>query len=1056
MKRKIGILVFITFTICVFNNEQLTSAREIKLSSGNLNHKSSVSFDFVLFMVDETSYQQSKEALQKLIGDTWKTFYIKSEMKLLFTRIKKEGDIKTKRTDASRLENQLNHLFGVEAGSIVWGFSLQDADQTILFPSGKIYILFNKKLSINDRKKILSPFKDCTIRYCNDIKIKQPAYRQTYFQDDTFVPVYVRSGIKHGIKQPVIYSRDAKDKVISSPFAIMMLPSGREKETFNIAEKLLAIKGVELATPDFHALGRNLMKLQDTSSPPPLDVNCIQSKNFIGRAWELFYPLRNAYDHLFPEKFLCSDLRTAVFDMNFHDHNYIRYDFSGFDSIDNDSDPRSPIYPYGLDVHDTTYIHGLAMCGIIGGIYQTDGWQSGVAPGATIVPFRAGAVVTVDLSTQEGTMQFVEDYAGGWWNALFRLWMLRSNEGVTVANFSGLSNELIFEATGLDAWMDWFLHGGNPSTWIFFSCSSGNNPSSSDVSFPACLDSTFAVGCGNFNTSEVQGNHGPKLDITVDDGRYPWYYPGRDHIYYRSQGMGGTSVASAVVSGTATLMRKAGSNMIDNGDAISTILKYSARFSRAQLMAVDANGFHNEFGYGFLDAFHATKIAYKDFMPPLKAQKIRFLPDGSSCLLINAGFPSYAVNYPNHSSGLFWCLKQATDEQGLYWKHLRLNPNTKHCEIVLDPVSPMGTSLVGDFDGDGFDEIALQLGYWADNPEYYFIVRKFNQALSDWVDLGQTTGTFPEVQFVLPGIRNVSQVVSARLTSKKKTDIVALQGNYLNAMEYDEVNNVWKPLGNQNVNLSLLAESLRNELDATSITGLRVKKSQIYPFINYRKQQTLLLLTLIEKTGGQDVPGRYIVASILYFNQNTRRFEYIPIRDSNKTQVIVSKTLNNNFPEVRIDDFDGDNDAEGVLNIPLVHGLLNFDNLIFLDVQRRMAGISETISLRAYPSHYADVPKIIESGDVNGDGHAELAFLFGNGNNNVVRFLNWDIATHTWIENLLNLPLNRRNNRATKLLIGDFNSDGIAEIGMLLEKPYNNIFAVYQMQNGSFQEFGYW
>lgn len=1049
-KRIVSVLVFFLIMAINYNCTQERTKPVLVHSQKFVS-----TFDFALIKINGDTYKRLSDNIQLLTKEKWEIKYIASQKILLLSQLNKEADSKTKEVIGIQLKEGLNKLPGSDSLYINWGFLLGDKDKTILFPTGEIYILFDKNLKMDERKKLLSSYKYYKIKYFDDIKVKQPPLKHTFWEGKEFIPEYVKEGIKQGIKVPEIYSRNEKDTVIACPFAVIKLPSRREHETFIITAEISKLKGVSFASPGFHALGKDLLKLNNNNPPPSVSGNFITNKNFIRRSWELFYPCNDVFNSSYPDKFLCSDLLTADFDDNFFDHNYIRQSIIGYDAYDNDLDPRTPLYPPDINIHtDLSYIHGIEMSATIGGFAQTPGWECGVAPGTFIVPFRPLAIDNIDLTTREGTDQFIRDFASDWWNSLFRLYVISSEQNVTVANFSGTTNEIIFEYTHLDDWMKWFLQQGNYGYGIFFVCSAGNNSEGETVAFPASMDNTFAVGWGNKSISQVLGNHGPLLDITVDDGRWPMYSPISETIYIEEPGSGGTSVSSAVVSGTATLLRKAGTVSIDNAAELASVLRFSAQFTQSQFQEINNDGFHNEFGYGFLDAFHATKIAYKDFMPPMKAQKITFLSDKSSCLLINAGFPSYSRSFPNHSSGMFWCLKQVMDDQGVYWKHLRLNENTRHSEIVIDPLSPMGTSVVGDYDGDGFDEIALQMGYWTEHPEYYFLVRKFNQGASDWERLGQDMNTFPYAQFMLPNQNTVSQVVSALLEGGAQAEIAAIQGKYINAVKYDKSSNLWKSFGQQNQDISGLPAYIKQTIGDYFYTSIKTKQIQMFPFLNYHERQTLLVISIVERKNlilFWLKPKRYVITSLLSYNPVSSSFENIPFTSSGATHSIIAEPDDFSVPGVRIDDFDGDKEPEALVIEPCRN-----KNLFLLDFNRTGPVDSETLLLNTFSSLKAGVTFNVESGDVNGDGHAELAFLSGIGNNNSARFLSWDAGMHTWNENINSLSLNRKNNRATRLLVGDFNSDGISEVGMLLEKPHNNIFAVYQMQNGIFREYGLW
>ncbi len=94
--------------------------------------------------------------------------------------------------------------------------------------------------------------------------------------------------------------------------------------------------------------------------------------------------------------------------------------------------------------------------------------------------------------------------------------------------------------------------------------------------------------------------------------------------------------------------------------------------------------------------------------------------------------------------------------------------------------------------------------------------------------------------------------------------------------------------------------------------------------------------------------------------------------------------------------------------------------------------------------------------DLDGGGKAELAFIAGSANGNKAAFLTWSAASGNRAQSLPTLSHNRKNNRAEDLLVGDFNNDGIAKIGLLMVEPHVNTYVVYQMKDGQFREYGLW
>lgn len=1054
MKRTIvfiSIVVLIVATL--FLAQSLTrSSIDPKLSGKRImDSVRGTSHDTSVLQIDGKTYDTRRKEIENVLAGAWESVYLPAQELLLVSRIETGTAEDQKIAEGKSLEDALRKLLGDGFKSLVWGVLLQKGGDTLLFPTGRIYVLFEEKLSMVDRKKALAAFPDLEIQFFNDEKAKMPVNERSFVHGKEYIPDYARSAIERGIKPPPAVSIQ-KGGVVPRPFAVLRLPVGQEHQTFMLADTIAGLPGIRLSTPDFHVLGKKIVGLTTNNPPPIPGSDTFIARAQIDRAWSLFYPMSYMGSALFPDRFMCSDKLTAVFDGNFHDHNSLRQFFIGYDAADNDQDPRSPIHPPGTTIVDPEYVHGLYMSGVIGGHEQSTGDKCGVAPGTFIVPFRAVAIYNIDLSTREGTDQFVSEYAEDVWNALHRLYLLSYSEHLTVANFSGTWNPVVFAATNMDAWMDWFLAEGNWGHGIFFAASAGNNSASSTITFPARKPSVFAVAWGDYQNNQALGNHGPGVDVTVDDGRYPEYSP-IGPVYIAGSGSGGSSVSSAVVSGVATMMRMAGSTAIDNRDQLSSILRFSTRFSDTMLPDVNTDGVHPDYGHGFLDAYHAVKIAYKDRLKPMRAAKIKYTASEPSMLLINAGFRPDSA-FPGRPTGVFWNLKQMTDGTGTYWGHVRYNENSRHCETLIDPISPMGGFVVGDYDGDGLDELVFQLGYWADNPEFYLIARKFDPTVNRWSGMGRYAPTsFPNVQYVLPQDFSVKQLFAARLEDSNRDNIVSVQGDVLNAAKYDGTSDIWKSISPANYAPRLVSQSVNQSLregwfDRLYSYGYHLER--VEPFNMFEGKQALLVISRVEKEPPflffWQNPEQYIIASFLLYNQSTHLFENIPIGPLGETHRMVQIYEGPPKPFIILaDDFDGDGNLEAVMN---THNIMN--GLCLIDTSPTLSFISTRCS-----SH-PEVPWIVRSGDVDGNGKAELAFISGFANDNKAAFLSWDASSGVWTQSLPLLSHNRKNNRAKDILVGDFNSDGIAEVGLLLEKPHGNIYAVYQMDGGQFMEYGLW
>jgi hypothetical protein len=1032
-------------------------------------------YETAAFEIEPEGYKKKEREFKDFCSGKWELTYLESRSIAILVKMKRKGKETTAMKEATELEKALQSLFPDQIGKLLWGLTLNDGRGTNVFPTGKIKILFKEGSSIDERKKVLSRLKQAKLQWQEAVVVSVPDIDSSRQFNEEY-PEYVEWGRKKGITLPLITGPKKKRGKLQIPVAEVSLPGDQRNEAFDLAQEIGSDAVVSIATADFHALGKDIGFTPHQNVPPPtVGDNDVVMRNRIRRAWELFYPSSGPSAAGYPTRFLCSDINVAVIDSNFYDHVDIRYQWIGYDAADEDTDPRSPLEPPTVSTTSITYTHGTTMCGVIGGFAQTPGWECGVAPGTNLVPIRPFSADEIDLSTREGTDQFVAEYGNDWWNAMYRLFVLsNSSHNVSIANFSGVTSQLLAQVTNMDSWLNWFILNGNDGYGIFLACSAGNNPAN-NVAYPASLLYTFAVGWADFPSEELLGNSGFRLDITVDTGRFPDYAL-NDRVYHGAERGGGSSVSCAVVSGTAALMRMAGTSIL-NAEEIRRILRLTTRLSNSHNAAANEEGFNSNFGYGFLDAFHAVKIAYKDLMPAIQAVPIRFIAGDPPAILIHAGHPSYAWSFANQPSGVFWCLQEDADSQGVYWRHLRTNPNSRHCDIILDSTSPMGHLLaVSDFDGDGVDEIALQLGYWVDSPEHSFMVKKHNPANGRWQVLGINYGGAPGVQVEWPVDHPVSQVMAVELEGPGQSILVARQNQRLNAAKYDIADDRWKPFGEVNY-LPLVSSQQLREAIGVGLGSFREKLLRISPFVRIGGLESLLVLgeASIKKSsweGFGDWPGwpwddlstisyklrKYLTASILLYNQSSGKYENVVLDQQGNTHIVLADYRTETLGDVVVDDFDGDSEPEAVIEIA-------GEGLIWFDTYRQSSGSPQIVGHSVYSSPISILVSrmsALHHGDVDGDGRAELAYLSQSNDGNCARFLSWNSITRMWESTLGSLHHGRKDNSAVDLAVGDFNGDGLAEVGMLMELPHRNTYRVFRMEGGSpkgpgrFKDYGLW
>jgi hypothetical protein len=1013
---------------------------------------------FALIELENEEISNPDKILRLFDNDIWAVQYLK-DYGIVFLAQKKMQD--KKKNDAKQIKDllkQLERSFPEAKQRIIWAMVLKNAGDCYAFPTGVIRVFFDKNTTLSERKKALSKYKDADIVYLEDFKYDYSP-REPYAEQD--VPGYVAWARERGKSLP-FQDEDNKEYTAPLPIAVITFPDVQRNEMYKICIELMKKKIVDFAIPDARVLGKNLITLHNMIRPPHLMYilrydDDITGRNLVHRAWELFYPQSGCEIEGFEDKFTCSDDKVAVFDADFYDHTHLRRLWIGWDAWDNDHDPRSPVETPADQIHlyycwksPISYLHGTVVCGVISGIWSSmntgsGSWMgTGMAQGTFTIPFRPSHIDNIDLETCEGLNDFICEYSHSWYNAMLRLYRISNYEGVAIANASIEICNISLELTGMDVCINWFIRCGYHEKGIFFTCSAGNNPEHDYVANPAEMEETYAVGSADFRNGELHGNYGEDLDITVDRGGWAHYCYNNIAIA-RPEDEASTSITAPVVAGVAALMRMACPYHL-GGAEIKEILQYSTRQTEVHAVECDQSGHHDKYGYGFIDAFHAAKIAYKDFREPVQARKIRFAQGVPSGLLLQASFPSNS-SCEGMPSGIFWYLVFKEDKMGYYWRHWRFNPGYRSCEVNLDPISPMGELLaVDDFDGDGLDEIALQLGYWLDSPEHHFIIKKFNANDSTWNGLGQRYDDIPSVQLSLPENLPVAQVLTAKLINNKALLLIR-QGNILRMAGYNEPDDKWQFVGPESYLLKAASASLLEQLGLSS--SMIMHKGQVIDVkhVMYQQQNVLAVVGRIRTFS---MPTTYITVSALHYNVSADSFEYEPLDNNGETHIVVFQSDAPEINQVLTADIDGDHNEELMISIS---DQRNF--LVTFDVERQVIRdeviVSSTIAHQVFERR-----RVFHPGDVNGDGKSDLVYLHQGLEDKVARFLIWRPYLEQWDDRFGILEDGRKENRVVDLLVGDYNNDGVSEIGLLMEKPHRNIYRVFHMKYGIFQEIGFW
>ena len=195
-------------------------------------------------------------------------------------------------------------------------------------------------------------------------------------------------------------------------------------------------------------------------------------------------------------------------------------------------------------------------------------------------------------------------------------------------------------------------------------------------------------------------------------------------------------------------------------------------------------------------------------------------------------------------------------------------------------------------------------------------------------------------------------------------------------------------------------------------------------------------------------PEYYLTASILTLkNYKYENVMFDTINQKSHVLIENSKTAFN-FSEILIDDFDGDN-----INEIAIYTAHDENKIIVLDFQIVNRNNTKITAYKLYKSTI-NINKLskFECGDIDGDGKAEIAYLYkdNNLNYNVIRFIEWAKQENIWVIAMDDFNIDIRNNNVVGLEVDSFMSDGKYQIAALLEKPDRNIFRVYEYQNNEF------
>ena len=274
-------------------------------------------------------------------------------------------------------------------------------------------------------------------------------------------------------------------------------------------------------------------------------------------------------------------------------------------SISNDvaetTAPYATVDEIGHGTHVASTVGGSGAAAKTQGLSGAD--YSGVAPGVSFVGFKVASAVqgvAYDMGWEANTMAAIE-------------YLLEHNKqlGVSIVQNSWG----IFEVTDPDSEPVIQMIRAAIAKGLIFVFSAGNNgPGKNTVGWPGAMGNVITVGSTLKNAPYAMSNfssRGPQVDVTApgsnivaarSKGAVVDFQnaatPPQDRPYYMA--ISGTSMSSPHISGVVALMKQAYPKL--TGEVAEEILARTAR-------DLGGKGKDDDYGWGFVDAFRATKVA---------------------------------------------------------------------------------------------------------------------------------------------------------------------------------------------------------------------------------------------------------------------------------------------------------------------------------------------------------------------------------------------------------------------------------------------------------------
>lgn len=466
--------------------------------------------------------------------------------------------------------------------------------------------------------------------------------------------------------------------------------------------------------------------------------------------------------------------------------------------------------------------------------------------------------------------------------------------------------------------------------------------------------------------------------------------------------------------------------------------------------------------------------------------------------------------------GLFWSLRPALGE----WVHDLRDPKLRHADQATDTFGlPFGEiTLVGDFDGDGFGEIALQLDgseFWpqfSENSDHSLLVYKYDPVEARWKSLGvrsPNANGIASPQAVFPVTYPIKSIFAANLEEGRKQCLVSWGDSVINALQYDEVSNTFLQLSPIDFSPPTLSTSINQATGSGELVEQKILSASPlrtygrYEEVGSHGKDAILIVSSIKKKGrlrylipGPELrnqpfafpdqgaqssgshqfnfdsfPGLfeefyYTTVSLIEYDAAASEWNNIPLTsDPNETHIILSQELNPEIKGVFTGDFLGtdiDDESRIQFVIQIQEDPCWSNRLYYITLHRNPDGSFHNLELYNNEVFFPGMVSSIRSGSFGIEsGKTQLAWLSDAQHGNCVRFLKWNHTLRTWEDPGVFITHNRHDNLAIDLAVVEGfvydpeQTNWTDVIALLMAKPDANIFLTYRYDGqGNFSSMG--